>query len=149
MWIPQENENSQRTASHQPQKKTRQKAPDNGISRIRTGFSFPKSLRILSRRHFQRLSAEGERLPGKVLFFQYAKGRPSTKLGITVSKKYGDSHERNYFKRLVREVFRENYDKIPHGVQLSIHPRLPRKPLSKAAVLSDFLFLIQVVQEKP
>lgn len=150
MWIPQENENSQGTASHQPQKKTWQKTPNNSINPSRKGLSLPKSLRILSRRHFQKLSIEGARLPGKVLFLQYFQTKTPTRLGITVSKKYGKAHDRNYFKRLVRETFREIYDEIPEGTHLNILPRFPRKIISKELVVSDFRsFITSLRKGKP
>ena len=88
------------------------------------------------------------RLPCKVLFLQYSKGKSPTRLGITVSKKYGKAHDRNRFKRLVREVFREHYDEIPLGIQLNVIPRLPRTDIKKEQVLEDFKTFIAIASNQ-
>lgn len=147
MWISQENEDSKRTPSHQSQKKTRTKETyQRQYSRI--GLCFPKYLRILLRKYFHKASVEGERFGGKVLFFQYYSNPPPSRLGITVSKKYGKAHDRNRFKRLVREVFRENYDAIPMGTQVNVLPRFPKTTLTKELVFSDFQKLIAKLSER-
>lgn len=46
-----------------------------------------------------------------------------TKLGITVSRRYGIAVQRNRFKRLVREAFRLCRDKLLVGLDLNIKPR--------------------------
>ena len=133
MWISQQNENSQGTTSPQSQKKSGKKTTYD-----RVGFCFPKTLRVLARRHFQKIQTEGGRISGKILFFHYCKGQFPTKIGITVSKKYGKSHERNYFKRLVREVFRENLTLLPQGIQFNVLPRRLKLLPSKQMILEDF-----------
>lgn len=135
MWISQENENSQGQSHREPQKKTGKKE-----AYYRLGFSFPKALRLLSRKYFQKVSKEGARFHGQFLLFQYYQGKFQGRLGITVSKKYGKAHDRNRFKRLVREAFREVYSHLPEGMQVNVSPRLPRSPLTKARVLEDFSF---------
>jgi ribonuclease P protein component len=142
MWIPQKNENSQRASNRKPQKKNRKKEAYH-----RVGLSFPKALRILFRGQFQRINKEGRRFSGKTVYFQYQEGASSqagrTRLGITVSKKYGKAHDRNRFKRVVREAFRESYDLIPKGINLHILPRLPRKEISKEMILRDMQDLLK------
>lgn len=46
-----------------------------------------------------------------------------SKLGITVTRRYGESHERNRFKRIVREAFRLSYPQLPNGLDILIKPR--------------------------
>jgi ribonuclease P protein component len=140
MWISQENEDSQGKNHHQPKKKDRtQKAYH------RVGFSFPKALRVLSRFHFQKIHREGKRLSGRILLLQYREGHSHARLGITVSKKYGKAHDRNRFKRVVREAFRECYGSIPSGLSLNISPKLPKSPINKDAALEDLKLILSQI----
>jgi ribonuclease P protein component len=143
MWISQENENSQRTPSPQPQKKS-------GTQKTyhRVGLSFPKSIRLLSRRHFKQVLGGGTSYPCSVLLFRHYSGKGPSRLGITVSAKYGKSFKRNYLKRLVREVFRELYTQVPPGLQLHASPKLPYRPLNKEAILLDFQSLLTELSKK-
>ena len=88
------------------------------------------------------------RLPGKVLFLQYYQVSSPTRLGITVTKRYGKAHDRNHFKRLVRESFREYYDEIPPGTQINALPRLPRKPITKELILQDLKALVLLLNKE-
>lgn len=45
------------------------------------------------------------------------------RLGITVTKKFGDSHKRNRFKRFVREGFRLSGRLKSLGVDLHVRPK--------------------------
>ncbi len=140
MWISKKNENSQGTSDCKQQTQTRKKKTYN-----RVGLSFPKSLRLLSRGQFQKINREGKRLAGKVISLQYQKGLPRIRLGITVSKKYGKAHDRNRFKRVVREAFREYYDHLPSGLTLNITPRLPRSVIGKQDILDDLQELLKQI----
>lgn len=46
-----------------------------------------------------------------------------TRLGITVTKKFGKAHDRNRFKRIVREAFRLAYKILPPGLDINVKPR--------------------------
>lgn len=144
MWISQKNENSQGATNSQPKKKNRKKEAYN-----RVGLTFPKILRILFRGHFQKINREGKKFAGKTVYFQYQEvshlRADRTRLGITVSKKYGKAHDRNRFKRVVREAFRESYNSIPKGLDIHISPKLPRSEICKQMVLNDIQSLLKQI----
>lgn len=94
-------------------------------------LTFPKTIRLRSRREFQRFAKGGGRLVGRFLCID-CRAAPQAKLGISASTRYGSSPERNRFKRLIREAFRQNYAVLPPS-ELHIVPR----QCAKKAVYSD------------
>ncbi len=104
--------------------------------------SFPKQFRLLKREDFRSMKADSQRAVGKSLCIDI---RPSkagvSRLGITASGKYGSSCERNRFKRLVREAFRELRTTWP-TLELHIVPRQRAKTAKLADILADFHTLV-------
>lgn len=97
---------------------------------------FPKSARILTNSHYKFLQRNSARHQGETIQVNYRQGRSSTpKLGITVSKKFGKAHDRNRFKRVVREAFRELMPSLPLDLEINVSPRNKGIPLSKQAIL--------------
>jgi ribonuclease P protein component len=104
---------------------------------------FPKSARLLSRAHYRYLHKNSIRLFGEQISVDIRQGRTiSAKLGITVSRKFGKAHERNRFKRIVREAFREIHLSLPQDLELNVVPRKNDICLSKQAVLIDLQNLL-------
>jgi len=98
-----------------------------------TLFSFPKTVRLRKRGDFQSLKSKSKRFVGKCACIDY---RPSingvSRLGITASGKYGNSCERNRFKRLAREAFRKMRPELsPFDIHI-----VPRQ-LAKTARFED------------
>lgn len=87
-------------------------------------FSFPKSARLLARREFLLLQSRGKRrhCPHFVLLLSPAKNGRS-RLGITVTRRFGNAVQRNKMKRLLREFFRINKEKIAPEQDMLIIPR--------------------------
>lgn len=69
--------------------------------------SFPKRVRLRTRKQFLRTQREGMRYMSDSFFAHIRASRQGMiKLGITASKKVGKAHDRNRYKRLTREAFR-------------------------------------------
>lgn len=106
-------------------------------------FRFPKSNRLLKAREYQRLSKNSHLFHGKALFIVWQQnGLSRVRLGITVSRKNGDSVNRNRFKRVVREAFRLTCPKS--GLSIDLHIRPQKKeggnfPPSFQEVADDFI----------
>lgn len=79
-------------------------------------FSFPKTKRLVSNSQFQAVLARNLRVSNGLLTLYMAEndcGYP--RLGISVGKSCGNAVVRNRLKRLLREAFRQNQDRIPAG----------------------------------
>jgi len=104
---------------------------------------FPKSARVLSRAHYKHLHKNSIRLFGNQISLDIRQGKSfSAKLGITVSRKFGKAHERNRFKRVVREAFREIYLSLPQDLELNVSPLKSGICLSKQTILIDLQNLL-------
>ncbi len=147
MWISQKNEDKGRTGHHQPTPSCRSQETNNSLNR---SYPFPKAARILKRPHFQKIFRQGRRLTGLWIAIDYRLGysnRP--RLGITVSKKHGKAHDRNRFKRIVREAFRELHAELPPTLEMNITPRRSSPDICKAIILKEIQQLLERTQKKP
>ena len=104
---------------------------------------FPKTARLLSRAQYSSLHRHSIRLFGEQISLDVRQGRSlSAKLGITVSRKFGKAHDRNRFKRVVREAFREIYHQLPQDLEINVHPRKGCGCLTKQKVLAELQSLL-------
>lgn len=103
---------------------------------------FPKSCRLRSRRQFQRLSHNGKRHVGPTVAIDYRyNSQGVTRLGITVTKRYGIAPLRNRFKRIVREAFRLCRHQLPVGLDLNVKPRHQAAKASTHDIINDLMGL--------
>jgi len=56
-------------------------------------------------------------------------GLPFSRLGLSVSRKYGNAVKRNRLRRLYREAFRLSKHQLPTGLDLVLIPRSPNEPV--------------------
>lgn len=105
---------------------------------------FSKSSRLLKRSEYQKLRNLSTTIAGKYLAIDYYVGSQiSPKLGITVTKKYGKAHERNRFKRLVREAFRKSASQLVQNLTVHIRPKFSAKEATSLLILEEFITLLQ------
>jgi ribonuclease P protein component len=108
-------------------------------------FKFTKSSRLLRRSEYKRLYHSSTTIAGKYLVLDYCKGTSlCPRLGITVTKKYGKSHDRNRFKRLVREAFRKTQSALPEDLEINVRPRVLAKQANALMILEEFLTLLKI-----
>jgi len=78
----------------------------------------------LNRRQFQAVYKEGKRASDEhLLVFVKPNGLGFSRLGISVSRSIGTAVRRNRIKRLIRESFRLNKERLPSGVDIVVVAR--------------------------
>lgn len=113
---------------------------------VRKAKKFPKSARLLTSVQFKRMHRNSLRHSGEHLLIQFRQGQsPESKLGITVSRKFGKAHDRNRFKRVVREAFRELYSLLPQELEIHVSPQKKGTVLTKQAVLFELQSLLSKI----
>jgi ribonuclease P protein component len=132
-WLSSSHENSGWTQSDQPQ-------AQSGPQEI-SSLKFPKDARLKSKQDFQRVVREKKRLVGRFLCIDYKRSR-SPRLGISAAKRYGSSPERNRFKRLVREAFRQSYPHLP-PMDLNVVPRQCAKKANCQEIMNELRSLLK------
>lgn len=111
---------------------------------MKTGATLPKSSRLRVRREFERVGRQGAKIMGRKLIIEALTVSDSRlKLGITVTRKFGKAHDRNRFKRCVREAFRLSYDRLPKGLLLNIRPRYKDFYPNTAQIQEELLHLLR------
>lgn len=71
-----------------------------------TDETFPKKRRIRKSKDYRKIQKDSKKKHSKYFTMYYKQG--STRLGITISNQVGNSPERHYLKRCIKEVFRKN-----------------------------------------
>jgi len=136
MRLSQANENRQGTSNYQSTKTGRTEEI------VSLKLQFPRSKRLRSRDEFRRIKKYGKKITGRAVIFDVLTEKfPYRKLGVTVSKRFGNAVARNRFKRFSREAFRIHQYLIPPGLIVHVSPR-PNVPMPTfQEILEDFLLL--------
>lgn len=100
---------------------------------------FPKSVRLVSQLDFDRVFHEGIVASDSVLVIHAVRGKQTwTRIGLSVSKRVGNSPIRNRWKRLIREAFRRQKMELPLAIDMVVRPKrgaLPDYDLVYASLL--------------
>ena len=93
--------------------------------------------------HFLRVYQQGQDHRGKylVLHIYLNTKHPYSKLGISASKYFGNAPQRNRFKRISREAFRQIRKAFPRGFEMVIKPRKHALYASMQDILEEILTL--------
>jgi len=78
---------------------------------------------------------------GRLLLINYSFASKK-KLGLAVSRHYGNSVKRNRFKRQVREAFRHCAHQLPDGIEIVVRPRSMAKQASSCEIAKELLSLL-------
>ncbi|MBA2370000.1 MAG: ribonuclease P protein component [Candidatus Protochlamydia sp.] len=101
-------------------------------------------MRLLTSREYRRMAHGIQRCVGRWIIIDV---RPSggliSKLGITVTRRFGKAHDRNRFKRIVREAFRLSNKDFPIPFILVIKPRSHARKAVMQDVRLELIFLLQ------
>lgn len=139
MWIPQENVDC--VGTQDPKQTSTQWAQEP-----RQRLTFPGSLRLRSREDFARIRRDRTRYFGNALLIDYRIGRSrSPRLGITAPKQFGNAVLRNRFKRIVREIFRNEAPLLPRHLEINVFPKKGGTPPSHESVREDLLSCIKQI----
>lgn len=85
---------------------------------------FSTKSRLKKSIEFQRVYQRAKRSGDEwLLVFAIVNELEYSRLGLSVSRKYGVSVRRNRVKRVLREAFRLSTDQIPRGLDLIVIPR--------------------------
>ncbi|MCY2982285.1 MAG: ribonuclease P protein component [Planctomycetota bacterium] len=85
---------------------------------------FPKTVRLVSPLDFDRVFRDGIVANDAVLVIHAVRGKqPWTRIGLSVSKRVGNSPTRNRWKRLIRESFRLQKNEIPLNIDMVVRPK--------------------------
>ena len=107
--------------------------------------SLPKKFTSLKKRKdFLFLRKSGKSVKGKYLIINFSKcNKPEIQIGFTVSKKIGNAVTRNYVKRILRSIVRNNLNQLTEHFKLEIIPKKKIEGIKFLELEQDFSKLIE------
>ncbi len=107
-------------------------------------FCQPKKANKLKKRSdFLKLRSICKKIHGNFVILNFSKSKGETKYGITVSKKIGNAVKRNYVKRVIRSIIRNNWKELKKDLQVEIIPKKGFLETEYSSIENDIKNLIK------
>lgn len=106
-----------------------------------------KEFRLKKNHEIAKVVKIRQRICGECYNLYYQKNNIKTKIAFSVSKKYGTAVERNYAKRVARELIREYYDTLPKD-NIVLVIKAPSKLKSFQEKKKDLDKIIEIFKRK-
>ena len=140
-WLQASHENQGRPPDSQEKACQGQKTPDR-LKISPSTLKFPRSVRIRSRADYLRIQRNGRGHRGRYLILLHnANNLPTSRFGITVSRKIGNAVARNRLKRKFREIQRLNRHRILPGNDIIMIARGPAGQAEFNEIETEFMKL--------
>ena len=112
--------------------------------KVEKNYQPKPSLFLKKRSEFLSVRDSGRSVKSKffIINFLYST-KKEIKVGLTVSRKIGNSVKRNYVKRILRAIIRNNYSKIPENLNFEIIPKKNIELRKFAKIEIDLLSVFQ------
>ena len=106
-------------------------------------FSF--KFRVTHRQDYSKIIHKGRRIKQEHLMICYLPNSLGyLRLGISVGKKFGKAHDRNRFKRLVRESFRTCPLRYTGNIDVVVMPVKKKEPLPWPIIIKEMEKLLSL-----
>ncbi len=104
-----------------------------------------KELRLRKNKDFQRVFKKGRAFRNRQFtMLAYRNVDFQTRIGFTVTTKYGTAVERNRIKRRLREIIRTNKKDILHGYDIVLIPKQITKEMDYKSLESSTIHIMGV-----
>jgi ribonuclease P protein component len=116
--------------------------PKSAVSTTRESLA---GARLRKHADYQRVYAEAKKRRSTYMsWFLASQSEPAgPRVGLTVGKVLGKSHERNRIKRKMREALRRHIDQLPAGCDLVLHPQRSVLTLEFPKLEAEILRILQ------
>jgi ribonuclease P protein component len=101
-------------------------------------------MRLRTRQQYQRMAQRTFKFTGRwILADIRVTAAPFSRLGVTVTRRYGPAYQRNRFKRLVREAFRLLYPQFKLTFDIVVRPRSQAIEAQMLDIQQELLYFIE------